>query len=195
MPTLPTSVALGTISGTISASPHNSNYGAVQTAINSLIDALNDGAAGDVLGGVGTTLTFAKPPGYEYGYDQITADVTVSSTTEAAGTTVISCAAHTFDGSAVVAEFFSPSILTGLADGVTVLLFEGATQIGRLCHTQVGASTSQSPGVGKLRFTPSAASHTYTVTAIRAGANSGTIKAGASGTGVFVPTYIRFTKA
>jgi phage baseplate assembly protein gpV len=142
--------------------------------------------------------TWSFPPGFEVGYDQITSFVTVASTTEATGTTVISCAAHTFDGAPVLATFFAPGIQIGAASQqvVTVCLFEAATQIGRLCAVEsAGAAQSIDPGIGVLRFTPSAASHTYTVTAFGSNltATPG-IVAGASGTGASVPAFIRFTK-
>jgi hypothetical protein len=136
------------------------------------------------------------PPGTEVGYDQITAPVTVSSATEATGTTIITCGAHTFDGSPVLAEFFAPQVTIAAAvDFVIVSLFEGATQIGRLSdqRNNTAGVTQQIDAVGKLRFTPTAGSHTYTVTAFR-NASNGTVSAGPSGTAQLVPAYIRFTK-
>lgn len=130
----------------------------------------------------------SSSPGFEIGYDQVTAPVTVSATAEATGTTVISCAAHTFDGTACVATFFCQQAQPG--DAITVCLFESSTEIGRLAVIAGGANASLT---GSLRFTPSAASHTYTVTAFRASAN-GTLQAGAGGTGVNAPMYVRFTK-
>lgn len=79
MPTLPSTIALTTIAGQISASPHASNNTAIQTAVNGLIDALNDGAAGQVLTGVGSTLAFAYMGGV---YRKSTAKTVASSTTE-----------------------------------------------------------------------------------------------------------------
>jgi len=143
------------------------------------------------------TPPYGNPPGYEFGYDQITAAVTVSSTTEASGTTVIACAAHTFDGAAVIAEFFSQNVLPAAAANALVVigLFEGATQIGRfgLVQSPNIASGIQVPFYGRLRLTPSAASHTYTVTAWQSG-GSGTIQAGAGGAGANSPAFVRFTK-
>ncbi len=138
-------------------------------------------------------------PGQEIGYDQITGTVNVASTTEATGTTIITCAAHQFDGAPVIAEFFSPVCATGttLQDILFVCLFEGATQIGRLCLLDNPAAAQALCFLtGKLRFTPTAGSHTYTVTAF-ATSTTGTpqVGAGAGGTGANVPAYIRFTKA
>jgi hypothetical protein len=56
--------------------------------------------------------------------------VNISSTTESSGTTVITCAAHTFDGAPVVAEFFG-HILAPDSGTLTVCLFESTTQITR----------------------------------------------------------------
>ena len=140
----------------------------------------------------------SSSPGFEIGYDQITAPVIVASTTEATGTTVITCAAHTFDGSPVIATFSAPFLQNGSAasNAVTVSLFESATQIGRFTIASFGvANQLVVPCVSLLRFTPTAASHTYTVTAFTANATGNpTVGAGASGTGAYIPAFIRFTK-
>jgi len=47
------------ISGQITAAPHNSNYAALQNAINNLLTILAGGSSGQVLFGNGTTLTWA----------------------------------------------------------------------------------------------------------------------------------------
>ncbi len=138
------------------------------------------------------------PPGHEFGYDQITSTVNIASTTEATGTTIITAAAHTFDGGAVMAEFFSPVGVTGttLSQVVTISLFEAATQIGRIAVFDTpAAAQALMPIHAMLRFTPSAASHTYTITAFTTNV-TGTpqVGAGAGGTGVNVPAYLRFTK-
>lgn len=144
-----------------------------------------------IAGGSGTI-------GFEIGYDQITSFVTVSATTEATGTTVITCGAHTFDGAPVLAMFFAPGIQTAAVSqlSLTVCLFEGSTEIGRLCVVSNASATQDvHPGIGILRFTPSAGSHTYKVTAFvnNATATSGVV-AGAGGTAAYDPAFIRFTK-
>lgn len=149
------------------------------------------------MGFIPTGGTGGGSQGTEIGYDQITVGITVVSTTEAAGTTVISCAPHTFDGSPVLAHFFTPLLTppTTVGNQVWVCLFEGATEIGRICSAIAAASnTHGGPGIGDLRFTPTAASHTYTVTAFMSAGAGALVIAGASGTGNFVPAFIRFTK-
>jgi hypothetical protein len=141
--------------------------------------------------------------GTEISYAQITAGVNVVSTTEATGTTIISSGAVVFDGSPVMVEFYTPGIVlptaTSVADNVIVSLFEGATQIGRLLIALLdNLGTGQNcrmPSIGRLRFTPSAASHTYTITAFtNSVTGTPSIQAGAGGTAAFEPAYLRFTK-
>lgn len=161
-----------------------------------IADIANPGA-GKVIGSSGGVAAAVNPPGFEIGYDQITAGVTVSSTTEATGTTVISAAAHTFDGGAVLAHFFTPTLVppTTLGNQIWICLFEGATEIGRLCSAITPNSSTQGCAAnGFLRFTPTAASHTYTVTGFISGGTGAAVVAGASGTGANVPAFIRFTK-
>ena len=137
------------------------------------------------------------PSGAEIGYDQITSTVTVASTTESAGTVVISGSPHTFDGGPVIAEFFTQN-LGGptLAGNFTILsLFEGATQIARIA--QVKSESAGGSGVTAnptYRFTPTAGTHTYSVTAFMTGGTSGQVAAGVGGPGVNPPAFLRFRK-
>ena len=164
------------------------------------------GSTGQVLGVASGLPAWAYPPGYEIGYDQITSPVNVTSTTESSGTTIISCAAHTFDGGAVICSFSTDRIVLPNAGGsgtpnyVIVSLFEGSTQITRLAFAltasgDAGYATGQLPAVGAYRFTPSAGSHTYTISAC-ASSTTGTpnIQAGSGGTGGDAPCFCRFTK-
>lgn len=150
--------------------------------------------------GQATGLQWQLPPGYEFGYDQITAGVNVASTTEATGTTIISCAAHTFDGSPVMCEFYSPLVVLPAANPglITVSLFEAATQIGELAWERVGTGAgvvTYASISASLRFTPTAASHTYTITAfVNSTTGTPSIGAGAGGTATNVPCFCRFTK-
>lgn len=135
--------------------------------------------------------------GFKIGYDQITANVTIASTTESAGTTVISAAAHTFDGALVRCEFFAPLIQTSTsASQLVVSLFESSTQIARLGFVQnAGAASSGNGVLFAFYFTPTAASHTYTVTAFSTVGTNGVISAGSGGTAGNAPAYVAFFKA
>ena len=144
--------------------------------------------------GVGELL----PIGWEFGYDQITSNVNIVSTTESSGTTVLTAAAHTFDGSPVIAEFFAPVLYSGTSSSndLIVSLFEGATQIGRLFDNGINGLGLFRGGMARVRLTPSAGSHTYKVTAFNNVGASGSpfVAAGAGGTGAYNPAYLRFTK-
>lgn len=139
---------------------------------------------------------WALPPGDEIGYDQITSNVSVTATTEASGTTIITCSAYTFDGAAVILEFFSPAVNIGTVSGnfVVINLFEGSTQIGRLAELSISGAnaTRDEPVFCRYRFAPSAGSHTYTITAWKGGTAS--VGAGSGGTAGRLPAFVRFTK-
>lgn len=174
--------ASGVTAGTYGDSTH-----VAQTTVN---------AQGLVTSIANVSITGGSGPGTEIGYDQITGNVTVSSTTEASGTSVIAGSSHTFDGSPVIATFYCAGVDVAGSSGaeVVVNLFESSTQIGRL-------GLFQSAGAGGLitgatltyRFTPSAGAHTYSVTAYEFG-GAGVILAGSGGAGGYLPTYLRFTK-
>lgn len=165
---------------------------------NATVGRLAVGAAGTVLGG-GATPGYVNPPGFEINYTQIVSTANITDTAEATATALISPGAVVFDGAAVIAEFFTPQLTTNTsANGfVAVTLFEGAAEIARLgILANETAATSQTSGVTfRLRFTPSAGSHTYKVCAW-ASAATGTpaITAGNGGTNGWAPAFIRFTK-
>jgi hypothetical protein len=151
------------------------------------------------------TLLVARPagtlaPGYELAYAEITATVNVVSTTEATGTLIVTAPAFTADGSSpVVVEFFSPALTSPAVAGgyLIVSLFEGATQIGRMgAVVPPTAANLAVPAFTRRRFTPSAGSHTYSITAVVSG-TTGTpsVGAGVSGTVGYMPAYIRITRA
>lgn len=178
--------------------PYISGGGGAVTAISG-VTISGTGASGKVpVASSAVAGAWQFPPGFEIGYDQITGNVVIASTTEATGTTLISCAAHTFDGSPVMVEFFASFFLTGTtaASDVIVSLFEGATQISRIASMQTPAAAQTGvPLIGRLRFTPTAASHTYTVTAFATNVTGlPQVAAGAGGTGTSAPAYCRFTK-
>lgn len=136
------------------------------------------------------------PNNWDFGYDQIVASVNVTATTDATSNTIISCAAHVFDGGDVYVDFTCAQVVQAAGDGfVVVNLWEGATEIGDI--VVMGQPTSMfAAQVGKFRFTPSAGSHTYLIKAYKS-SNSGTstITAGAGGVATIVPAFVRFTKA
>lgn len=136
--------------------------------------------------------------GTELGYDQITGSVSIASSTEATGTTLITCAAHTFDGNPVFVDLFGYLQLSSVATGHTICLFEGATQITRLFQLFIATATNSDIFCVRAgyRFTPTAASHTYTITAFvnNTTGTQATFSGGAGGVGAVSPAFVRFTK-
>jgi len=136
--------------------------------------------------------------GYEVGYDQITSPVNITGTTEASPTTVIAGSEHAFDGSPVIAEFFSPSVLppTVASQALIIMLFEGSTEIGRWGDIRSpSASLNAIPVTLRYRFTPSAGNHTYSIEAfVSSVTGTPAIQAGAGGSAAYLPAYLRFTK-
>lgn len=141
----------------------------------------------------------SSSPGFEWSYTERTTLVAIASTTEASGTAVLSPAAFTPDGAAVLVTFYAPAVQTPgvLNDRVVVCLFEGTTEITRLAavFTTTTAATDDVAMFGQYRFTPTNAAHTYTVTAFAdVTTGSPTIIAGAGGTAGYPPCFVRFTK-
>lgn len=136
------------------------------------------------------------PPGHEFDYVQITAGVTIISTTEGAPTTLITSDATTFDGGAVMLEAYSPNAQTAAATGgeVIFILLEGATNLGRIGILESpAASASAFPITLRFRLTPTVGSHTYILAAFQSGGN-GSWGAGAGGAATLAPAFLRFTK-
>lgn len=142
------------------------------------------------------TLIGPALPGYQLAYVEFTSPVTVNASSEATAVDVVSSGSVAYDGTPVLIQFFSPQVLIGTTDRVTVVLQDGATLLGTMGVTvfNTAAATMGNPMLLARKLTPSAASHTYKVTAFRT-TNNGTINAGSAGTGTYVPGFIRVTKA
>lgn len=158
-------------------------------------------AAGQVYQGTGAgTGALVLPPGFEIGYAQITAFTAITDTLEATATALISSGALTFDGSPVICEVVAPFLQSpsGVAGQTTTLtLFEGATEIARLAiiGCLVAGTNAITALNERLRFTPTAGAHTYKVCGfVTATTGSPGIGAGATGTGAYMPAFLRFTK-
>lgn len=140
-----------------------------------------------------------RESGFEVDYVEYTAPVTVSATTEAAATTVVTGSAIDYDGAtAVWLEFFAPTILlsaTPAAPSVATVLYEDGASIGRWGNTIVGPG-NQGEQLLKRKITPASGSHTFSVRAFRdSGAGANQVFAGVGGSGNFLPGYLRTTKA
>lgn len=147
-----------------------------------------------------TAGAWAYPPGFEIVYAQITSNANITDTSEATATALITAGPATYDGGAVLLEFFTILLVpdtNAAGDFTIVTLFEGSTQLTRLAsvRTVVTAANCEVSVVGKYRFTPTAGSHTYKVCGfVPSTTGTPTISAGLGGTGALSPAYCRVTK-
>lgn len=166
------------------------------------VGRLAAGAAGTVIGG-GSTPAYVTPPGFEVGYDQVVNNQAITGTTAGSPTTFLTSASHSFDGAAVLFQFFAgtASLPSTTGGNINIILIEdpaGAnTQIGVLCYEQndlTGGQTFISLN-GYKRYTPAAGAHVYAVAGwVSATTGSPTIFAGAGTTTTTVPMFLRATK-
>lgn len=164
---------------------------------------LSAGATGKVLqaAGAAAALAWKYPPGYEFDYVEKTSNTTISATTEGTANTILTANAVTYDGSQIVEiEFWAPSVQTPTGSESIILIglwVDGS--IGGYFGAPVRVNSATGNGnvygafSGKVRLTPSNASHTYSVRAYVT-AGTGTVLGGAGGTGAYYPCFLRQTK-
>ena len=133
-------------------------------------------------------------------YAEITSPVTISATSEGAAQDVVSLGAQTYAAVPTVIEFFCPHITPASASqsGIFFLLQDGATVLGQLTFINqwgaAGSAALEMPVSLARRLTPTAASHTYKITAYRLTVNW-TVSAAGGGSGTYLPTFIRASLA
>lgn len=122
----------------------------------------------------------------------LSTDLVVTATSAATAQTWITGNAVTYDGStAIVLEAFCPYQNTGSGIAIGVTLWDGSTDTG-----QIGVFSTASPVYMAVVFTPSAASHTYTLKAYSSGGTGRQLSAGASSaSGVLKDAFYRITTA
>lgn len=148
-------------------------------------------------------MTTAAPERGDYvasllSYTEYTGNVTISATSEATATTIVTAPALAFDGTTgIEIEFFSPdSAVGGNAGGNTLILvlYDAAASIGLATQVSLGGTTAQDFQVGvKRRLVPAAGSHTYSIRAYRTNANC-TMVAGAGGVAAYIPGWMKISR-
>jgi hypothetical protein len=139
------------------------------------------------------------PAGGELEYQQFVADVSVTSTSEAAPDVIVTADALTLDGATVVLIEFSCQCAKVDSSASAQLVFnlqEDGTDIGRIAQVQNASATGSdgAPVRAALRRTPAAGSHTYRVVAWATAAGTYLAQAGAGGAGVSVPGFLLVTR-
>lgn len=153
------------------------------------------GSTGQALQVAGGLPAWAYPPGFVLDYVPRVTDFSVTATTAATATTLITGNPVTYDGATqVMIECGSPeiAILTATAE-VLLVLWEGATNLCAL-GTVGQAITTTLSCYGAVVFTPTAGVHTYTIKAWKTTAGSNvTIRGNAVTSGQYAPAWYRIT--
>jgi hypothetical protein len=129
---------------------------------------------------------------HDVDYTEFTSPVTISATTEAGATTIVTAVPFTADGtSPVVVRFFSPRIAPANQSGgaLNFALYEGSSSIGRIGRVEGVFNQNDFTGVMERRFTPTSGSKTYSIRAYQENGN-GSVHAGVGGFGNLMPGYI-----
>lgn len=155
---------------------------------------LADPTSGKVLGSSGGACAAVYPPGYELAYDQFTSAVSITATTEGTADIVKTATSVTFDGSPVIIEFFSPGVIPNTGFNLSIIIRDdtAGTIVGRISSSSSGSSLAV-PVLARRRLTPAAGARVYSVRAFTVG-GTGSVGAGAGGSGADVPGFIRITK-
>lgn len=159
---------------------------------------LGAGTSGYVLTSAGAaafpTWSAAAGGSTELSYVEFTSPVTAAGTTEATATTVVTSAAVSYSGSQrIKVEFYAPYLLASSGASCFLVLYDGAGSIGKIGQVGNGVLVIGS-NTGSRFLTPSNASHTYSIRAYD-GNGTGSVGAGAGGSGNLMPGYIRITTA
>lgn len=140
-----------------------------------------------------TVAATASAQGTELTYNEFTSPVSITATTEGTANTVVTATAHTYDGATVaLIEFFAPAVLIGTNRIDFALYLDGAS-IGLLSDSVNTSNPPWSHARLARRVTPASGSRTYSVRAFVNG-GTGSVRAGAGGSGAVVPGFIRVTQ-
>ena len=187
-----------TLGGTGMTDPMTTRGDIITRNASNVTDRLALGATtGMVLGKSGSDVLYVLPPGHELAYAAVTSQVSTAQTAEGSATEIVSAGAVTFDGTAVMIEFFVPYVdVQNTANAfATFFLFESTTSQGKwgIVRQQTTAEMYV-PVYLKYKLTPAAGSKTYSARFTTSSGTS-TVEPGAGGTGNLMNGWIRITKA
>lgn len=137
----------------------------------------------------------------EVAYAQTIADVTITSTTEASPTDVLSLGAVNYNGTPIVLEFYAATV--GPAGGTTLgfilELWDDTTYLCRVFDSRLPGMNDAQQGVSiSHRLVPSAGLHTYKIRGVKnPGTGNPTLFSGtgSAGTGTYCPIQMRARSA
>ena len=130
-----------------------------------------------------------KYQGQELAYTEKNNSTSITATVESSSNTVVTADAIYCDGSPILIEFYAAKLVIG-SSYIVVTLFDDSTSLGWLVNT----SATQGGGTYSRRLTPTFGKHVYSIRAFVSG-GTGTVEAGAGGSGNQMPAFIRITRA
>lgn len=161
-------------------------------------DAAQVPQTGDILlAAIPTSAGGGGGSGTELDYAERTSDLTVTATSDATADTVVSGNAVTYDGSTrICIEVYVSACEISTNQGVLLNIYDGSTDLGRVCNVAPKASTGSAVNAayGRLFLTPSSGSHTFHLKAWKT-AGTATLYASAGGAASYLPAFIRITEA
>jgi hypothetical protein len=132
--------------------------------------------------------------GKDLDYVQITSNASITATSGATASSVISGSSVSYDGSTVVeVEFFCPIAEPPSGQSIYAVLYDGSTELGYIARATATAAAQRFPMIGKRRLTPSNASHSYNIKGF-VDAGTGTFFAGGGAAGQQVPAFMKITR-
>lgn len=133
----------------------------------------------------------------ELDYVERTTNLTVTATSDATAQAFITGNAVSYNGTTrIKIEIFATLMDITASQALTINIYDGSTDLGRLLGIQANAGTGSSnfSAYGARFLTPSNASHTYSLRAWKTG-GTGQIFCGAGGTATLLPAWYRITTA
>lgn len=136
---------------------------------------------------------------YEVDYAQITSSASITGTSEASPTDVVTGSSVAFDGSTIaILEFYAWVVNpdSGAVNrNLRIAFYDGTTSLGSAAFfsTEASGVAQNVPCFIQIRYTPSNASHTFKVAAW-VSSGTGTVGAGAGGAAANRPAYLRVSK-
>lgn len=142
-----------------------------------------------------TGIRWDYPPGYELDYVQKTSNTSITATSDSTADTIVTGASMSFDGTAIIIEFFTPFMANPTGNiNIELELYEDGSRIGHLGQETGESVIQRVPVLVRRKHTPSAGTHQYSIRAF-VDSGTGTINGGAGGAGAYMPCYMRITKA
>jgi hypothetical protein len=93
-----------------------------------------------------------------------------------------------------VVEVYVPAMQNSVVGSVIVTLWDGGTVLGQIVQHHAASAGDAASQYGARKLTPSAGTHQYILKAHASAAAGHTVLAGAGGTGVPMPAFLRVRK-